>query len=465
MLTVKGRYLFAFLASVGNMICLLGRDSMRIATLEMKMELNLTEADNSNILSKELTKIILNNIKFLGGYSYGMLGTMLLGGPLADTLGGKWVLVLVTLVSSSCTLLVPLLAPLSTPALVCVQVVSGLGGGLVVPALSSMIARWEPVSETGKLATIIYTGSQLSMVFSSIFTGYISYSYNWQLAFYLLGSVPLLWTIPWLLLVDDDPSKSRLTSELERDMLREETQSSDFRPSLRNIPILRIFSSSGVIAVIAANIGVSWANSHTSLLMPQFIDGLGYPIFTTSILSTISFIGTSVIGLISPHVFSLIRRYNISTTVARKLSCSICLVGFSILTFPTAFIDQESYPILIIVLGTFSCSLLGFNLVGAWGNPQDISPNYVGTIMGIMGFFNEITRSVVLHTKTLITSQVVDDEVWPILFILASGVTVVANGVYLMLGTSETQEWDSLSESKENLSDEKNPKVFRFHTI
>ena len=59
----------------------------------------------------------------------------------------------------------------------------------------------------------------------------------------------------------------------------------------------------------------------------------------------------------------------------------------------------------------------------------------------------------------------VDDEVWPILFILASGVTVVANGVYLMLGTSETQEWDSLSESKENLSDEKNPKVFRFHTI
>ena len=394
---------------------------------------------------------------FSGGYSYGMVVTMLLGGPLADTLGGKWVLVLVTLLSSSCTLLVPLLAPLSLPALVCVQVVSGLGGGLVVPALSSMIARWEPVSETGRLATIIYTGSQLSMVFSSIFTGYISHAYNWQLAFYLMGSIPLLWTIPWLLLVQDDPSKSRLTSDQEREMLREETMSSKCRPKLRNIPILRILSSPSVFAVIVANIGVSWANSHNSLLLPQFFMSLGFPILTTSIISTIPFLGTSLIGLLSPHVFRQIKRCKFTTTVARKICSSICLVGFSMFTFPTAFIVQESNPILIIALATLSCSLLGFNLVGAWGNPQDISPTYVGTIMGIMGLSNEITKAVVLQTKFLITSQVEDDEIWTILFLLASGVTVVTSGVYLVLGNAETQEWDSLSDSQEELFDEKKP--------
>ena len=382
---------------------------------------------------------------------------MLVGGPLADTLGGKWVLVLVTLLSSSCTLLVPVLAPLSLPALVCVQVVSGLGGGLVVPALSSMIARWEPVSETGKLATVIYTGSQLSMVFSSIFTGYISHAYNWQLAFYLMGSIPLLWTIPWLLLVQDDPSKSRLTSDQEREMLQEETMNSKCRPKLRNIPILRILSSPSVFAVIVANIGVSWANSHNSLLLPQFFMSLGFPILTTSIISTIPFLGTSLIGLLSPHVFRQIKRCKFTTTVARKICSSICLVGFSMFTFPTAFIVQESNPIFIIALATISCSLLGFNLVGAWGNPQDISPTYVGTIMGIMGLSNEITKSVVLQTKFLITSQVEDDEIWPILFLLASGVTVVTSGVYLVLGNAETQEWDSLSDSQEELFDEKKP--------
>ena len=28
-----------------------------------------------------------------------------------------------------------------------------------------------------------------------------------QLTFYLLGSVPLVWALPWLLLVDDDPAR------------------------------------------------------------------------------------------------------------------------------------------------------------------------------------------------------------------------------------------------------------------
>ena len=43
-----------------------------------------------------------------------------------------------------------------------VQVVAGLGGGLVVPALSSLVASWEPVAEAGRLATVVYTGSQVS---------------------------------------------------------------------------------------------------------------------------------------------------------------------------------------------------------------------------------------------------------------------------------------------------------------
>ena len=284
-----------------------------------------------------------------------MLGTMLLGGPLADTLGGKWVLVLVTLVSSSCTLLVPLLAPLSTPALVCVQVVSGLGGGLVVPALSSMIARWEPVSETGKLATIIYTGSQLSMVFSSIFTGYISYSYNWQLAFYLLGSVPLLWTIPWLLLVDDDPSKSRLTSELERDMLREETMSSKSRPRLRNIPIFSIITSPAVLAVIAANVGVCWATSHTSLLLPQYLDSsLGLPLHHNSIISTLPYIGSSVLGLLSSYVYNCLVHCGLTRTAARKVCSTICLVGFACLTLPVPFIGHDTTAITILTTSAFA---------------------------------------------------------------------------------------------------------------
>ena len=62
---VKGRYVFTVLACLGNMISLLGRDSLRLAVLPMKEELNMTTEEVSHVLA---------------GYNYGMTVTMVLGG-------------------------------------------------------------------------------------------------------------------------------------------------------------------------------------------------------------------------------------------------------------------------------------------------------------------------------------------------------------------------------------------------
>ena len=290
-----------------------------------------------------------------------MVLTMLAGGPLADTLGGKWVLLLVTLMSSLCTCLVPVLAQhLSIPALITCQVVAGAGGGLVVPALSSMIARWEPVSETGKLATVIFTGSQFSAVFTSLFTGYITYNYNWQLVFYILGTVPLLWTIPWILLVHDNPAKSRLTSVAERLMLRHETTIAVSRPRLRHIPACRILSSPAVIAVIIANIGVTWAGTHTSLLLPQYLhSSLKVPLHHNSLISALPYIGSCLVGLMSSYVYNSLLKCNITRSTARKICSTLCLVGFAILTLPVPFIGNNTT--VVTILTTSAYALTGKN--------------------------------------------------------------------------------------------------------
>ena len=53
-----------------------------------------------------------------------MVVTMLAGGPLADCLGGKWLLLGVALVSCLCTALVPILAPINITLVAVVQVSS-----------------------------------------------------------------------------------------------------------------------------------------------------------------------------------------------------------------------------------------------------------------------------------------------------------------------------------------------------
>jgi len=441
-----GRYVFSVLACMGNMICLLGRDSMRLAIIPMKNETQMSPEEVSHIL---------------GGYNYGMVLTMLAGGPLADTLGGKWLLLLVTLLSSTCTLLVPMLATWSPAAVATCQVVSGLAGGLVVPALSSMIARWEPVTETGKLATIIFTGSQFSAVFTSLFTGYMCYNYTWQLVFYILGSVPLLWIIPWVTLVTDNPTRSKLTSEREREMLRQETISCVSRPRLQHIPLVRILSSPAVLAVLVANVGVTWAGTHTALLLPQYLhSSLQLPLHTNSLISALPYIGSCLCGLLSSYIYNSLLHCNISRSSARKICSSLCLCGFAFLTLPVPFISHSTT--LVTILTTSAYALTGFNLVGAWSNPIDIAPNFVGTIMGISGLFSYITGALVPHTYSLMANFVTslnkdnviheteekEHLVWTLLFVLVSVVCILTNFVFLILGTAERQTWNRLEDGE-----------------
>ena len=363
------------------------------------------------------------------------------------------ILFLVTLISGLCTALVPFLSTVSIPVLVTSMVVYGLAGGLVVPALGSMIARWEPLSERGRLATIIYTGSQFSAVFTSLVTGYISYHYDWRLTFYILGSLPiLLWSVPWILLVTDNPAHSRLTSQSERELLVTEVPTSKQRPGLRDIPVRSMMTSGPVWAMIVANVGCSWAAVHTSLLLPQYLHYLELPLHFNSLVSALPYIGSCLLGLLSSLVYSRLVRSGLSQTAARKICSSVCLFGFAALTLPVPFIQNNT--VMVTVLTTSAYAMMGFNLVGAWSNPLDIAPNFVGTLMGVTGMFCYLTGALVPHTTSIMASLVDEDMVWPGLFILVCVAATLANIIFLLYGSANLQHWNTLTESREKLNTE-----------
>ena len=84
---------------------------------------------------------------------------------------------------------------------------------------------------------------------------------------------------------------------------------------------------------------------------------------------------------------------------------------------------------------------------------MDIAPNYVGTIMGISGLFCYITGALVPNTLGLASALVPPDQVWTVLFLLVVGVTIISNMLFLLLGTAELQQWNSVgsSDSRERL--------------
>ena len=228
------------------------------------------------------------------------------------------------------------------------------------------------------------------------------------------------------------------------------------RPRVRSIPVRAMAASPALLAVIAANMAVSWAAAHTALLLPQFLhSALQLPLHHTGLVSALPYIGSAALGLVSAPVYGLLLRCGLSRTAARKLCSSVCLVGFAVLTLPVPWLGGDTAA--VTVLTTLAYSLTGFNLVGAWSSPLDIGPNFVGTIMGVTGLFCYLTSSLVPHTPGLVAWLLgpgLQAQLWPALFSLVAGVALLGNGVYLLLATADTQAWNYVEDcdSQQNLN-------------
>ena len=79
--------------------------------------------------------------------------------------------------------------------------------GVTIPVMHAMLAEWSPPLELSKLSTFIYTGSTLGTVLSMPLTGIICDYLGWEAAFYIFGSVGIVWFIFWAILIYDSPEK------------------------------------------------------------------------------------------------------------------------------------------------------------------------------------------------------------------------------------------------------------------
>ena len=73
--------------------------------------------------------------------------------------------------------------------------------------------------------------------------------------------------------------------------------------------------------------------------------------------------------------------------------------------------------------------------------------------MGISGLFCYLTGALVPNTLGLTSAFLPPEDVWTFLFFLVAGVTIISNMLFILLGSAELQEWNSVgsSNSRERL--------------
>lgn len=77
----------------------------------------------------------------LGSFFYGYVLTQVPGGRLAEMFGGKLIYGFGVLITAIFTLLTPIAAYYSLPALVLVRILEGMGEGVTFPAMHAMLGK------------------------------------------------------------------------------------------------------------------------------------------------------------------------------------------------------------------------------------------------------------------------------------------------------------------------------------
>ncbi|GIY75444.1 putative inorganic phosphate cotransporter [Caerostris extrusa] len=383
----------------------------------------------------------------LGAFFYGYVITQVPGGLIAEKYGAKWLFGIGMLLTSLFTLLTPLAARWSVWALVVVRVIEGLGEGVAFPAMNTLIGQWAPRLERSRIASFIYTGSNLGTVGTLAASGALSNSTflgGWPSVFYICGALGCVWFVLWALLIFETPeSHPRISSE-ELAYIREGRENKARPPT----PWKSILTSIPLWALVVAHTGQSWGFYTFFIQMPMYLSNiLHFDLNKNGVLSALPNLMLSIVSIIAGIFADMIRSSGkLGITNIRKIFNTIGFFGPALCLIAVSLSGCQ--PMLIVILLSLAMGLNGFAYAGFIVTHVDMSPDFAGTLYGITNFFSNFTGFLVPAYVGFIMEEGQTVKNWGTVFITASVILMVTSIVYDIFCSAEPQPWGKDDEKK-----------------
>ncbi len=195
---MKKRYQVLTVLSLLSMITFLDRIALSSASSSIMSELNISTVQWGWILGM-----------FTIAYAAFEIPT----GWLGDKFGGKKILIRVVLWWSLFTILTGFANGFIM--LLLVRFLFGMGEAGAYPNTSIVLAKYFPVLERGRAQATIWGASRLGAALTPFIVIPIQQKYSWNLSFYLLGAVGVVWTLFWVFWHKEDPKDCKDMSQDE----------------------------------------------------------------------------------------------------------------------------------------------------------------------------------------------------------------------------------------------------------
>ncbi|EFA02693.1 Putative inorganic phosphate cotransporter-like Protein [Tribolium castaneum] len=390
--------------------------------------------------------------EILGIFFWGFAITKFPSGRLAEIIGSRKVTGYSMAVASVLTVLTPLIASFNYYALLVSRIVMGFVIGASWPALMPLVSNWIGPTEHSMFMTALASTS-IGFGLSSLVGGVLIANYGWPSIFYTAGSVALLWTILWFYFIYDSPRQHPRISLEEREDIESKIKKDFGKIKLKfnDIPWRKIFVSGPVWGIAIAQMASFFTTMTITTELPSYLDQvLHYDISENGVMASLPTWGVYVTSLGSAYIADrLLQTNTLSTTTVRKTFGTTAFLIPSIFMVILAFYGDVA----TIVLVSFCISLAinAFAVAGHCANMLDISPNFSGTICGLVNTVAAIT----VYFSTRIVGLLIRNghtyENWRPLFWILAAVYGFGAVSYFVLCSGKVQSWDLREPEREPL--------------
>lgn len=326
---------------------------------------------------KRLSKTDAGTI--LSSFFWGYCLSQIYGGYLSDKYGGQRVIFVSSIFWSIITIAMPNLIDLTSnfptfalPFIVVVRIINGATQGVYFPALSSITSQNLSETERGNFFSMLTTGSAFGTLTTGLLGTFLLDFFGWAWVFQVIGFMALSWT---LLL-----RYYTISSERQRVINISSSTSLCHKVAGHNIPWLQILRSHHLWACVIGQacemncffVLLSWLPTYFSDNFPQRQSYL------------VNFLPWSFVPpctLAAKYLTESLLAKKYQLTSARKIVQSICFAGqcLSLMVLMRTKNFTASLLCMSLIIG-----LTGFHAAGVTVNPQDLSPNYSGSVFGFM---------------------------------------------------------------------------------
>lgn len=402
------------LAFFAFVICYLDRVNISIAAISMQKEFGWSDVDKGYVFSF-----------FFWGYLCMQIG----GGYLANRFGGKLVLGWAVVFWSVFTLITPIAAFMSIPALLAVRFLMGVGEAGLAPSSFTVVGRWFPQTEQSRVMSFLSSGTILGTVGALLLGPKIVTTYGWEMIFYAFGALGFIWAIFWYFLIKEHPDQHPSITSYERTII---AAGGGVKEKAKVIPWKEIFLAKPVWALCITGFAASWTlYIFLSWLPSYFSDVHKLDLAGAGIYAVLPWIVMFLMMNVSGWVADYMLKIGISATKTRKILIGFGLLGSAI--FMYFLRDAESAKSATILMCA-ALGILAFAYAGLVPNSLDIAPRFADIIYGTLNTFGTAAGAIGAIAAGYIVQQTGSYEN---VFIVTAIISVIGGVCYLVLGSGD----------------------------